>query len=158
MCSVVFKWTSYNAAYTLKAAQDKMKVTSHKYTFQQKCGIQVWHKILLKMHIRSKLWYITLSCIWMQSRKLKAHQRSLPFSIYACSVHRLSSPCNWFTSWLSYGKQWSYPDYRHFLPPPFTAMPGMAAVFTQAWSGKLQIPHPHGICIMGYKGQGFLGE
>ncbi len=101
-----------------------------------------------------------MSCILLQNWKLKAYLRPLPFLSVrkAPSIHRLSSPCNWFTSWLSYGKQWSYPDYRHFLPPPFTAMPGMAAVFTQAWSGKLQIPHPHGICIMGYKGQGFLGE
>lgn len=50
------------------------------------------------------------------------------------------------------------PINGHFLPPPFAAMPGMAAVFTQARSGKLRIPHPHGICITGRKGQGFLGE
>lgn len=50
------------------------------------------------------------------------------------------------------------PINGHFLPPPFAAMPGMAAVFTQARSGKLWIPHPHGICITGCKGQGFLGE
>lgn len=37
-------------------------------------------------------------------------------------------------------------------------MSGIAALFTQARSSKLQIPHPHGICIMGYKGQEFLGE
>lgn len=93
--------------------------------------------------------------------KPKVYEKPLPFlclSGYATSIHLLSSPSNWFTSWLSYGKQWSYPDYRHFLPPVFTAMPGMAALFTQARSSKLQIPHPHGICIMGYKSQGFLGE
>lgn len=53
------------------------------------------------------------------------------------------------------------PDCGHFLPPPFTAMPGMAAVFTQARSGKLRIPHPHGMCITGRekkRAAGFLGE
>lgn len=77
---------------------------------------------------------------------------------YLLPLHLLSSLCNWFTSWLRYGKQWGYPDYRRFLPPLFTAMPGIAALFTQARSGKLWIPHPHGTCIMGYRGQGFLGE
>lgn len=45
-----------------------------------------------------------------------------------------------------------------FLPPAFAAVPGMAAVFTQARSSKLWIPHPHDMCITGHGGHGFLGE
>lgn len=87
--------------------------------------------------------------------EMKQHLEHL---VSAPSVHLLTSLCNWFTSCLRYGKQWGYPDYRRFLPPLFTAMPGITALFTQARSGKLWIPHPHGTCIMGYRGQGFLGE
>lgn len=59
----------------------------------------------------------------------------------------MPSPGNSFTSWLFYGKPWGYPDYRHFLPPPFRAVPGITALFAQAWSIKLWIPHPHGTCM-----------
>lgn len=37
-------------------------------------------------------------------------------------------------------------------------MPGMAALFTQARSSKLLIPHPHGICIMGLQGPSVPGR
>lgn len=108
---------------------------------------------------------VTVMIIWYQCntwyfKETRSYLRP-PFfrsERHAPSIQLRSSLCTRFTSCLDYGKRWSHSDYRHFLPSPFTAMPGMAAVFTQARSCKVQIPHPHGTCVEGRKGQGFLGE
>lgn len=70
----------------------------------------------------------------------------------ASFIHPLSSDS---ASQLPSGKRC---HYRRFLPAAFAAVPGMAAVFTQARSGKLWIPHPHDMCITGHQGQGVPGR
>lgn len=134
MCSV-FRWTMYNTAYTPKAVKREINPSHF-------CG---------NMHIRNKTYksHLKTQRLWKTSPCFVSIRICYLYSSTVISLQLI-----YFLTQL-----WeSYPDYRHFLPPVFTAMPGMAALFTQARSSKLQIPHPHGICIMGYKSQGFLGE
>lgn len=81
----------------------------------------------------------------------RAHAYPLLRRCHGSAANPLSEP--------ALGTRQCSPDYRHFLPAPYAAMPGMAALFTQARSKSSPDPTPtwhlhHGV----QRPRAFLGE